>query len=159
MNFYSDDNPDPRQEVAALLNCNARNIELLKFAVSNPDDGNPSIMTVEIYPVPMLDALFFIYSGDQALHDVIAFRNKRFVRVNRNERAIQHIDRLNDYLLERVTNVMPGASKEIYTEDDEQDKLMQKDLQIQQLRDRNRVDKNTIQSLRTQLRISKGRKK
>ena len=45
-----------------------------------------------------------------------------------------------------------------HEEDDEQEKLQQKDLQIQQLRDRNRVDKNTIQSVRSQMKTLRAHK-
>ncbi|MCX6141841.1 MAG: hypothetical protein NTZ35_01340 [Ignavibacteriales bacterium] len=159
MDFYVDDNPETITAVATLLRCEESRIEHLKLAVSNPDDANPSIATIEIYPVPTLDALFFIYSPGNILHDVIAFRDKRFVRVNRNGKTVEHIDRLNSYLMEHLANVMPEASTKIYKEDDEQqDKLKQKDLQIQQLRDRNRVDKNTIQSLRNQMKTLRAQK-
>lgn len=158
MNFYTDDNPEIIAAVAALLKCEESSIQHLKLAVSYPDTGIPSIVTVDIYPVPRLEALFFIYTGDQALHDVIAFRDKRFVRANRNGKAVQHIDRINNYLLKYIVDAMPDASMDIHEEDDEQDKLKQKDLQIQQLRDRNRVDKNTIQSLRNQMKMLRAQK-
>ena len=158
MNYFVEDNPEIIAAIAALLGCQQSSIKHVKFAVSNPNNENPSIVTVDIYPVPMLQALFFIYTPDSRLHDVIAYRGERFVRVNRDGKAIQHIDSINCYLLEHCAKVSPDESIQIDEEDDEQDKLKQKDLQIQQLRDRNRVDKNTIQSLRNQMKILRAKK-
>lgn len=165
MNYYTDDNPDIIAAVAGLLKCEESSIEHVKVAVSNPNNGNDIVMTLEIYPVPTLDALFFIYTGGKTLHDVIAFRGKRFARVNRNGESAEHIDRLNNYLLKHVTDALPGASKEIYTEDDEQDKLRQKDQQIKQLQNRNRLDrervrieKDVAKSLRQQIKTLRAKK-
>jgi hypothetical protein len=89
---------------------------------------------------------------------VIAYRSKSFVRVSKSREAVQHIDRINHYLLMHVANVAPYAPKNIHEEDDDaQEKLKQKDLQIQQLKDRNRVDKNAIQSLRSQMKTLRAR--
>lgn len=85
-------------------------------------------------------------------------RGRRFIRVDRNGKAVQHIDRLNSYLRKYIADAMPFASKEIREEDDEQEKLKQKDLQLQQLKERNRVDKNTIQSLRSQMKMLRNRR-
>jgi hypothetical protein len=154
MNFYADDNPEIIAAVAALLKCDESGIEQVKFAVSYPHNGNHSITTLEIYPVPMLQALFFIYTPGRTLSDVIAFRNNRSVRVSMDGKSGILVYQISRYMMGHVGE-MPTKVEE---EENEVDKLKQKDLQIQQLRDRNRVDKNTIQSLRNQAKILRNRK-
>ena len=153
MEFQIDHNPEIITAVAELLNCAQPSIEYVKFAMANPVNGNASITTMEIYPVPTLDALFFIYTGGKTLQDVIAFRDKRFIRVNMNGRSGKLVDQISRYLTGHVAEV----PMELDEDEDEKDRLKQKDLQIQQLRDRNRVDKNTIQSVRAQLKMLRSR--
>ena len=57
-----------------------------------------------------------------------------------------------------MTGGVEAASMKVRKEEDGQDKLQQKDLQIQQLRYRLRVDKNTIQSLRNQMKTLRAKK-
>jgi len=157
MNFYTEDNIEIIAAVAALLMTEQSSIKRVTFAVSYPQNRRPSVITIEVSPSPTLQCLLFIYTRGRTLYDVISYRSKRFVRVSKNREAVQHIDRINHYLLTHVANVMPYAPKNIHEEDDEQEKLKQKDLQMQQLKDRNRVDKNTIQSLRSQMKTLRAR--
>ncbi|TSA19510.1 hypothetical protein D4R75_08935 [bacterium] len=159
MNFFTETNEEIKTAVAALLNAELSSIKRVTFAVSYPQNRKPSVVTIEVSPSPTLQCLLFIYTRGRTLYDVISYRSKRFVRVSKNREAIEHIDRINHYLLTHVANVMPYAPKSIHEEDnDEQEKLKQKDLQLQQLKDRNRVDKNTIQSLRSQMKMLRQRK-
>ena len=167
MNFYTEDNQEIIAAVAALLKIQQPSIKRVTFAVSYPQSRKPSVVTIEVSPLSTLQCLLFIYARGRTLYDVIAYRSKRFVRVNRAGEAVQHIDHINRYLLTHVANVSPYAPKNITEEDDdEQQKLQQKDQQIQQLKDKNRLDrerarieKNVTKNLRSQLQALKSRKK
>ena len=165
MNYYSTD-IDLRQSVASLLKLSPETVKRVNISISYSQNRKKSIVTIEVSPSSTIQALFFVYTRSLTLFDVFSYRSKSVYRISRNARTVQHIDRINRLLLTRVANASLIAPKNITEDDDEQEKLKQKDLQMQQLKDKNRLDrerarieKNVTKSLRTQLQALKSRKK
>lgn len=158
MQTYTERNPEFRKSVAALLKCDSSLVEQLNISMSSPVELR-SVVIVEIYPVPTLQMILCIYSHDRELQDVISFRGNRFFRVHRSGDNLRHIDRINSQILEALSSCEPIEVEEGREEDDSRREDDARKLQIQQLRDRSKVDRNTIQSLRTQIRLLRQRQK
>jgi hypothetical protein len=146
MNYVSTNNTELKESVATLLGIGKSQIQKINFSVSYTQNRKMSIVIIEVYPSPTIQAIFLFYTRGLKLHDTICYRSKRSFRVNRSNKSLQHIDRITKYLSERIPQFNPMTPRKIEEESDEEERLNRKDQQIQSLKDRNRVEKEINRS-------------
>ena len=165
MNYYTENNTEIRNAVAALLKCDESSIGRVTFAVSYPHNNRASVVTIEASPESTIRGLFFIYNQDEELCDVLSCRDKVFFRVNGSSENLRCIDRINHLLLKVESDVNPLTPRAMVEDSDGQDNKEKIDTQIQQLKDKNRIErernrseKAVSQGLRNQLKALRARK-
>jgi hypothetical protein len=157
MNYYSENNKELKEAVASLLSISTAAFRRVNFGVSYSQNRKMSMVTIEVYPSSTLQGIILVYTRGLKLYDALTYRSKRFFRISQHRKSLQHLDRITQYLSERIPQFNPVSPRKIDEESDEKDKLEKKDQQIQQLKDRNRIEKDVSRSLRNQMRVLRAR--
>jgi hypothetical protein len=157
MNFYSENNNELRELVLKLLGGGLPSVKRINFSVSYSQNRKLSIVTIEAAPRATIQALIFIYSRSLSLYDAIGYRGRRFYRINRSGDSLKRLDKINQFILKKIPRTSPIAIRKIKegSVSDTGDEM--KDQQIQHLKDRNRIEKETNRSLRNQMKALRAR--
>jgi len=156
MNYFSD-NSEVRELVLKLLGGGFSNAKRINFSVSYAQNRKLSIITIEAYPSSTIHALIFIYTRSLRLFDVLAYRGRLFRRINRSGDALKRLDRINQFILKKIPRLSPIAIKRIKEGSNRDSSNDLKTQQIQHLKDRIRIEKESNRSLRNQLKALRAR--
>jgi hypothetical protein len=117
MNYFSR-NSEIRQSVLRLLGGGFTSATQVSIAVSYAQSRRWSMIEVELSPSSVVHSLIFIYNWNLALHDVLIYRNKRYVRAVQSGAAFKLIEGINQFLWSRIPRYNPvgGARYEIEDE-------------------------------------------
>lgn len=154
MNYYSED-LELIKSVAKLLGDGFSMAERVNFGVSYSQNRRLSIVTIELMPTASIHSLIYFYSRGLTLYDVVAYKNKRYFKVNRGSKEFGDVEKINQIVLKYIPKRNPINSREIQEDDDSM--LQLKDEQIQHLKDRLRISAETLRSLRNQIKILKNK--
>jgi hypothetical protein len=156
---YTTTNREFRESVLELIGTGFTNATKINLGVSYSQNRKLSIVMIEVSPSPIIHSLIFFYTRGLELHDVLCYRQKRFIRVNRSGDAFENVDRINRYLLKHLPKASPIAPKKIDEQTGRNRDVGIKDEQIQRLKDRIRIHIETNRSLRNQIKFLKDRTK
>lgn len=149
MNYYSNDK-DLIKSVAKLLGDGFSMAERVNFGVSYSQSRKLSVVVVELMPTASIHSLIFFYSRGMTLYDVVAFKNKRYYKVNRGNKEFGDVEKINQIVMKDIPKRNPINARGL---DENDDSMMQlKDNQIQHLKDRLRIEQERSRSLRNQIK-------
>jgi hypothetical protein len=153
---YITSNEKLRESVLKLLGSGFSNSTKISIGVSYSQMRKITVVDIEVFPSSLVHSLIFFYSRTMRLYDVIYYKNRRYFRVSQQGKSFELVDKINRFLMTKIPRYNPLSQRKIYEGEDS--RIEMKDQQIQHLKDRLRIQQDTIRSLRNQLKVVKSRK-
>jgi hypothetical protein len=148
--------PKVRDAVMQLLGTGFSDAQKVHIGVTYSQTRKLSIIIIEVSPTPIIHSLIFFYSRNMTLSDVLFYRNKRYVRIGQGGKAFKCVDFINRFLLNKIPRYSPYIQKKI--EEEANSEIESKDNQIQHLKDMLRIQRDTNQSLRNQIKALRAKR-
>ena len=157
MNYVSENNREIRELVLNLLGSGFSNAKRINFSVSYSQSRKLSVITVEVSPSSTIHALLFFYTRAFSLYDAFIYKSRTFHRLSGVGGSLARMDEINRFMLEKLPRYNPIAARKIAEETGSKCDAELKDQQIQRMKDRLRIEKDSNQSLRNQLKALRAR--
>lgn len=147
MNYFSKDK-DLIKAVAKLLGDGFNMAERVNFGVSYSQNRKLSVVIVELMPTASIHSLIFFYSRSLSLYDVVAYKNKRYYKVNRGNKEFGDVEKINQIVIKDIPKRNPINAREL-------DEEVEQDYALEHQKDLLRIARETIRSLRNQIKSLK----
>jgi hypothetical protein len=158
MNYFTT-NKYVLESVLKLLGSGFSDAKQVNFGVSYTQNRKMSVIVIEVSPSTIVHSLLFFYSKGMLLYDVFSYKSKSCFRVLQSGQSFKHIDKINKFLMNGIQRYNPIAQRKIEEETSSANEIESKDHQIQHMKDMLRIERDTVQSLRNQIKMLKAKKK
>jgi predicted RNase H-like nuclease (RuvC/YqgF family) len=109
-------------------------------------------------PTPIVHALTFYYSRSFSLYDVVRYKQRQIKRIGTGTSPINEIHKLNKFIMKNISRSNQTGERRIKEDLINEVDCVSKDYQIQSLKDRLKIARDTIQSLRNKIEQLRKRK-
>lgn len=153
MNFYSTDKI-LLEKMSKYFRIPLTDSMKINYSVSYSQMRRLSIVTLELTNTHIIHSLIFFYTRSFGLYDVIYYRQKKMIR-NIDSKFIKYIHRINKKILKNIPKINKHNYSKLKEVNEDSRKNEMKDIEIENLKNKLRHSKDTVSSLRNQIKTMK----
>ena len=155
MNFYST-NKDLLNGLSKMFHISLTKDMRINYSVSYSQKRRLSIVIIELSYTPIVHSLIFFYNRGISLYDVILYDRRKIIRRGPSG-LLKYIDKINKQILKNIPRINRIYHYRIRENEEgrREDKL--NDIENDNLKNKLRLSKDTISSLRRQIKNLKSK--
>ena len=153
MNFYSK-NKYLLDGMSKMFNISLTKDMRINYAVSYAQNRRVTIVLVELTYSPIIHSLIFFYNRGLSLYDVILYDRRKIIRKG-PAGLIKYIHKINKQILKNIPRINRIYSYKLRENEEGSREEEFQEIEIDKLKNQLRLSKDTISSLRRELKNEK----